>query len=363
MRRSVKILWITTLGRMSIFLLMLLLINFRLIGNVISIESLENPGSVLASEIIAEDGAVLGRYCQINCFYSSYDAISKDVINGLLATEDLRFYYLSGIEASNISNIPFYLIIGKAKNGSGTITQQLARGLLASDAGVYVAGNIIERTFQKMQEWLLTIKLERKFAKQEIIALYLNTVSFGDEIEGIENAARTFFSKDAGHLSLDEAATLIGMLRGKNLYNPCRNLNLSLLRRNVVIDLMQKNEFITQAEAEEAKSKPIILRYSEVDCNKGLAPYFRDVLRDELKAWCKVHKKADGIEYNLYQDGLRIYTVVNPGKDTILIPNDSVPKSIYVICIKDRYGNILQRVDKNVIGEANRNKGKLSRNK
>lgn len=311
MKKSVKVLWITVLGLMGIFFLMLLLINFRIIGNMPSMETLENPRASLASEVIADDGTILGKYYQVDRSSSDYNEISQNVINALIATEDVRFYDHSGIDPYGTIAIPFYLAIGK-KRGSSTITQQLALNLQADNTGALRASNVIKRGFQKMQEWLIAVKLERNFTKQEIITLYLNTVPFGDNVYGIENGARTFFSKDAGHLSIEEAATLIAMLKGTNMYNPRRNPKRSLDRRNTVIELMAKNDFITDAEANAAKSKPIVLRYNKIDHNKGLAPYFREVLRDELKTWCKDHKKADGSEYNLYRDGLKIYTTINP---------------------------------------------------
>jgi len=311
MKRSVKILWTVLLGLLGVFVLLLLLINFRVIGNMPSMEELENPRAALASGVIAEDGTILGKYYQVDRSSSDYNEISKNVINALIATEDERFYDHSGIDARSTIAIPFYLMVGK-KRGSSTITQQLALNLQSDNAGKKRASNPVVRGFQKLQEWLIAIKLERNFTKQEIITLYLNTVAFGDNVYGIENGARTFFSKDAGHLSIEEAATLVGMLKGNTIFNPRRNPAASLLRRNTVIDQMEKNGYITKAEAEAAQSRPIVLRYNKIDHNKGLAPYFREVLRDELKDWCQAHKKADGSEYNLYRDGLKIYTTINP---------------------------------------------------
>lgn len=311
MKRSVKILWIVVLGGLGFFLLLLLLINFRIIGNMPSMEELENPRAALASEVIADDGRVLGKYYSVDRSSSDYNEISKNVINALIATEDERFYDHSGIDARSTIAIPFYLMVGK-KRGSSTITQQLALNLQNDKTGGQRATNPVKRAFQKLQEWLVAVKLERNFTKQEIITLYLNTVSFGDNVYGIENGARTFFSKDAAHLSIEEAATLVGMLKGNTMFNPRRNPAASLARRNTVIEQMEKNGYITAPEATTAKSKPIVLRYNKIDHNKGLAPYFREVLRDELKNWCKQHKKADGSEYNLYRDGLKIYTTINP---------------------------------------------------
>ncbi|HEU4553149.1 MAG TPA: transglycosylase domain-containing protein [Chitinophaga sp.] len=311
MKRSVKILWTVSFSLLGVFILLLLLINFRVIGNMPSMEELENPRAALASEVIAEDGTILGKYYQVDRSSSDYNEISKNVINALIATEDERFYEHSGIDARSTIAIPFYLMVGK-KRGSSTITQQLALNLQSDKSGKQRASNPIVRGFQKLQEWLIAIKLERNFTKKEIITLYLNTVAFGDNVYGIENGARTFFSKDAGHLSIEEAATLIGMLKGNTIYNPRRNPSASMLRRNTVIEQMEKNGYITKAEAQAAESRPIVLRYNKIDHNKGLAPYFREVLRDELKDWCQKHKKADGSEYNLYRDGLKIYTTINP---------------------------------------------------
>ena len=311
MKKSVKILWGAAFGILAVIVLFVLLINFRVIGSMPSMEELENPRAALAAEVIADDGTILGKYYQVDRSSSDYNEISQNVINALIATEETRFYDNSGIDPKGTLAIPFYLLIGK-KRGSSTITQQLALNLQADNLGKRRSTNPVGRAFQKIQEWIIAIKLERNFTKEEILTLYLNTVAFGDNVYGIENGARTFFSKDAGHLSIEEAAILVGMLKGNTIYNPRRNPQYALNRRNTVIDNMADAGFITPAQAASAKSKPIVLHYNKIDHNKGLAPYFREVLRDELKGWCKEHKKADGSEYNLYRDGLKIYTTINP---------------------------------------------------
>ncbi|GEP91388.1 penicillin-binding protein 1A [Chitinophaga terrae (ex Kim and Jung 2007)] len=327
MKKSVKILWLVAFGFLGFIILLVLLINFRIIGGMPSLDELENPRASLASEVIAEDGTILGKYYQVDRSSSDYNEISKNVINALIATEESRFYDNSGIDPKGTLAIPFYLLIGK-KRGSSTITQQLALNLQA-DNGKQRSSNPLYRGFQKIQEWIMAIKLERNFTKQEILTLYLNTVAFGDNVYGIENGARTFFSKDAGHLSIEEAAVLVGMLKGNTIYNPRRNPQNALIRRNTVIDNMLKEKFITPAEAASAKSKPIVLHYNKIDHNKGLAPYFREVLRDELKGWCKTHKKSDGSEYNLYRDGLKIYTTINPRMQ--LYAEEAVAKHLAVL--------------------------------
>ncbi|WP_423736286.1 transglycosylase domain-containing protein [Chitinophaga caseinilytica] len=311
MKKSVKILWVTFGCGVALFLILLLLINLRIIGHMPSMEELENPRTALASEVIAEDGTIMGKYLQVDRSNVDYKDISPNVFNALLATEDRNFYSHSGIDAKATAAIPFYLLIGK-KRGSSTITQQLALNLQQDGEGKTRARNLVVRSFQKLSEWVIAIKLERNLTKKEIITLYLNTVAFGDNVYGIENGARTFFSKDPARLSIEEAATLVGMLKGSTQYNPRRNPVLALNRRNTVIDNMVSEGYITSADGAAAKGRPIVLRYNKLDHNKGLAPYFREVLRSELKAWCKEHKKPDGTEYNLYRDGLKIYTTINP---------------------------------------------------
>jgi len=332
MRISVKILWTLFLGGMSFFFIMLLLINFNVIGNMVSLDSLENPEYVKSSVIIGQDHTVLGDYHYTNRSYVDYDSLSEKVINAVIATEDVHFFSHPGITRNYIFAFPTYLLVGKG-HYYGTISQQLARRLLVNNGGIDIAANQWEEQFRDMQEFLLTMKLERRFTKREILALYLNTVLFSNNIYGIENAARTFFNKHVNNLSLEEAATLIGMLKGRNLYNPCLNPGMSLNRRNTVIELMQRHDFITEAEAEEAKCNPIILRYKEI-CESDITRHFKDLLRKELETWAKEHTKADGSKYNIYEDGLKIYTTIRPEMSE-LVP-------IYIVRIVDRYGNVLR---------------------
>jgi penicillin-binding protein 1A len=192
--------------------------------------------------------------------------------------------------------------------GASTITQQLAKNMLGQGSK-----NIIRRIIEKLKENIVAIKLERNFTKEEIISLYLNTVEYSDHIFGIRNASRTFFQKDPDRLTIDEAAVLIGMLRATGLYNPRTNPKASMESRNLVIQQMVRNNFITQAEAAALKLKPIKLSYKKMNENNNLAPYFVDVLREDIKAWCKDHKNPQTEEpYNIYKDGLRIYTTIDP---------------------------------------------------
>ena len=234
----------------------------------------------------------------------SYRDISPHVINALVATEDERFYDHAGIDAKSTMRAVF--LLGKEGGGS-TITQQLAKTLL--DQG---SKNKAWRVIEKFKEYIVAIRLERNFTKEEIIALYLNAVPFGDNIYGIRNAARTFFQKEPYQLSVDESALLVGMLKGNSIYNPRIHPKEAKERRNVVIDQMQKNEKIVEAEAAKYKALPIKINYKKMDENTGYAPYFREVLRNEISDVLKGVKNADGDNYSVYKDGLKIYTTINP---------------------------------------------------
>lgn len=310
MKRSVKILWRLVFLGIGAFLLLVLLINWGVFGFMPSLQELENPSAALASEVIASDGTLMGKYYLENQdrTYCEFKDISPNVIHALIATEDSRFYEHSGIDPEGTLAIPIYLLLGK-KRGSSTITQQLAFNLFNGKR----ASNPIIRSVQKLKEWIVAIKLERYFTKQEILALYLNTVPFSDNVYGIKNAARTFFNKSPDALDINEAATLIGMLKGNTLYNPRRNPVAALYRRNTVIDRMVDNGYLEPDEAARDKSRPIRLQYNKLDHNDGIAPYFREFLRDGfLRQWCATHKKSDGTPYDLYRDGLQIYTTINP---------------------------------------------------
>ncbi|MBX9781929.1 MAG: transglycosylase domain-containing protein [Chitinophagaceae bacterium] len=304
MRKSVKFLWRLFFIGAAVFLIVILLANFGVFGKMPSLQDLENPSASLASEVIASDGTTMGKFYLQDRSNVEFKDISKNAVNALVATEDERFYSHSGIDGIALARA----VVRLGRDGGGsTITQQLAKNLFTNYSSFAPF-----RVLQKIKEWIIAVKLERNFTKDEIIALYLNTVPFGDNVYGIRNASKTFFQKEPALLSVNEAAVLIGMLKGNTIYNPRRDARRSQMRRNVVIDQMVKNNFIVPAEAEKIKAQPIPLNYKKLDESTGLAPYFRDVVRDYMKKWCKNHKKANGDAYNLYQDGLKIYTTINP---------------------------------------------------
>lgn len=309
-KKSVRILWKSFLYGFIGFNLFLLLANFGVFGKMPSIEELQNPTASLSSQVYADDGTLLGKYYLQDRINVEYRDISKHVINALVATEDERFYDHSGIDGRSLARAVVFL---GSEGGASTITMQTAKNLFTDN---WSTRNKLLRIVQKIKEAIIAIKLERNFTKEEIITLYLNTVPFSDNVFGIRNAAMTFFQKEPDRLNIEEAAVLVGMLKASGTYNPRRNPRLALERRNVVINQMVRNNYITSVEAESLKSKPIVLNYRKLDQNNGLAPYFRMVLGEEMKKWCKEHEKSNGENYDLYRDGLRIYTTINPKMQT-----------------------------------------------
>lgn len=308
MKKSVKILWRCVLGIFILIGLIILFINLGLFGYMPPMADLENPSAALASEVIAADGTPMGKfyYADEDRTASDFKEISPYVVDALVATEDERFYTHSGIDPKGTLAIPFYLLTGR-KRGSSTITQQLALNLFGTRSP-----NPFIRACQKLKEWVLAVKLERNFTKEEILALYLNTVGFGDNVKGIKNAAATFFNKSPSRLNIQEAATLVGMLKGNTLYNPRLHPKYALDRRNVVIRKMMESRYITPDEGKEALNTPIRLQYHKMNQNTGIAPYAREYIRSYMKKWCAEHEKPDGSNYNIYSDGLHIYTTINP---------------------------------------------------
>src|SRR5580765_5393435 len=308
MKRSVRIFWRLAVALIICAVLVVVLAAVGAFGPMPSMRDLENPTLLQTSEVYAADGTLMGKYYREHGNRSNvnYSDISKYVIDALVATEDVRFYHHSGIDMKG--SMRAVLTLGRGGGGS-TITQQLAKALLEQGSK-----NKAWRVVEKIKEYIIAVKLERNFTKEEILALYLNAVPFGDNVYGIRNASRTFFQKEPDQLTVDESAMLIGMLSGNTLYNPRKNPKAAIERRNTVINRMVESNYITLEEGRLNKLKPIDLsNYKKLDENNGLAPYFRDVIRDELKKWCKDHKNpATGEAFDLYEDGLRIYTTINP---------------------------------------------------
>ncbi|XZF14666.1 transglycosylase domain-containing protein [Chitinophagaceae bacterium MMS25-I14] len=306
MKRSVRILWRVFIISVIAFNLLILLINMGWLGYMPSKDAYENPSSALSSEVYAADGTLLGRYFVQDRSNSTYSEISPNVINALVATEDERFYDHSGIDPIATAAIPFYIIRG-SKRGSSTITQQLAKNLFGRQHA-----NIFTLPIIKLKEWVMAVKLERNLTKNEIITLYLNTVPFPDNVYGIKNASLTFFNKTPDELTVDEAAVLVATLKGNTVYNPRTHPDRAKERRNTVLALMAQNGKITQAQASELQQKPVTLDYHKIDYHEGIAPYFRQVVEQDVKKILKDIKKPGSDEpYDLYKDGLKIYTTID----------------------------------------------------
>jgi penicillin-binding protein 1A len=304
MTRPVKILWRIFFGGLALFLLMILCAAFGVFGKMPSLQQLQNPEADLASEIISSDGVLMGKYYAENRSEVKYNEISPNALHALIATEDERFYEHSGIDAQALGRAIFS---AGTQGGGSTITQQLAKMMLGQGRG-----NILKRGIQKMKEWIVAVRLERNFTKEEILTLYLNRAPWGN-VYGIRNASRTYFQKEPSELKVEEAAVLIGMLKGF-IYEPIRHPKSSLDRRNTVINQMAvaKQHYLTKEEANALKAKPLITNYKKIDENVGIAPYYRSVLVDVLKDWCSKNKNPKtGESYDLFRDGLRIYTTID----------------------------------------------------
>ncbi|HEV3324536.1 MAG TPA: transglycosylase domain-containing protein [Puia sp.] len=313
MSKAIRIFWILFFSGLLAFITLIALIAWGVFGPLPSLHELENPSLVLASEVFSDNGVSMGKYytAKGNRIHVDYNAISPNVIHALISTEDERFYEHSGIDGKAV--LRAVLKFGKDGGGS-TITQQLALNMFNGER----SRNRISRTIQKLKEWIIAIELERNFTKEEILALYLNDVSFSDNVYGIRAAARTFFEKEPDSLSLDEAAVLVGMVNNPSLFNPRTNPKAAADRRNVVLNRLVSHGYITEEDATTLKAKPIDMsRYRKLDENNGIAPYFRDVLRGDLKKWCKEHtNSATGQPYNLFTDGLKIYTTIDSRMQT-----------------------------------------------
>ena len=312
-------------------------------ADIPSFEELEDPDSKLATQVIAEDGEILTTFHIENRSYVSFGELSPNLVNAAVATEDVRFYRHSGIDFRSLARVIFKTILGgnSSQGGGSTLTQQLAKTLYPrEDVSSRIPGmSKVKMVWIKLKEWVTAVKLERSYTKDEIMTMYMNQVFFGSNAYGIKAAAQTFFGKSPIDLTVEEAATLVGMVNKPTRYNPALNPDKSLIRRNFVISQMEKAGFITDHQKDSIQQIPIQLSYQIQDHNAGLGPYFRDMLRRTMNAkepkrssyaqredyvvdslqwadnpfygWLNKNTKADGSKYNLDRDGLRIYTTIN----------------------------------------------------
>ncbi|OXG05557.1 penicillin-binding protein 1A [Flavobacterium araucananum] len=290
----------TLLGILAFFLFA----SWGLFGSMPSFEDLENPDSNLATEIISSDGVVIGKYFKTNRSQLKYSDLPKSLVEALVATEDARFYDHSGIDGRGTLRAVFTL---GTNGGASTLTQQLAKQLFHGEGSKFLPFRIV----QKIKEWIIAIRLERQYTKNEILAMYCNVYDFGNYSVGVSSAAQTYFSKDPKDLTMDESAILVGMFKNSGLYNPVRNPEGVKNRRNVVLSQMEKAKMITTSEKLKLQALPIALHFKLESHREGTATYFREYLRDYMKKWVAENKKPDGSDYDIYKDGLKIYTTID----------------------------------------------------
>ncbi|SEF54603.1 penicillin-binding protein 1A [Flavobacterium urumqiense] len=289
------------LGAIGLFFLFA---SWGLLGSMPSFEDLENPDSNLATEIISSDGVVLGKYFEKNRSQLKYSDLPKNLVQALVATEDARFYEHSGVDGRG--TLRAIASLGTS-GGASTLTQQLAKQLFHGEGSKFLPFRIV----QKVKEWIIAIRLERQYTKNEIIAMYCNVYDFGNNSVGVSSAAKTYFSKEPKDLTIDESAILVGMFKNSGLYNPVRNPEGVKNRRNVVLLQMEKQNIITEDQKVKLQSLPITLHFKLETHKDGTATYFREYLRDYLKKWAEENKKPDGSDYDVYKDGLKIYTTID----------------------------------------------------
>ena len=337
------ILWLWILFGAGVAALFIIFISLSRgwMGDVPSVDDLEDPIDKFATQVISADGVVLGTFARSedNRVWMGFDELSPNLVQALVATEDVRFQEHCGIDAKAIIRAVVKRVIlqQRSAGGGSTITQQLAKQLYTE----HVARNSIQRALQKPSEWVIAVKLERCYTKEEILTLYLNKYDFGNNAIGIYTASRTYFGKDPIDLNPEEAAMLVGMCKNSSLYNPLRRKELTRERRNVVLSQMEKAGFLTSASKDSLQDTELVLDYHKVDHKVGQATYFREYLRkimratipersdyrgwqmqqyyedsldweqDPLFGWCNKNLKPDGQPYNLYTDGLKVYVTID----------------------------------------------------
>jgi penicillin-binding protein 1A len=340
-RKYVIWFWALFTAPFLIIVLLFVLISMGKLGPMPSFRELENPKYNLAAEVFSEDGVLLGKISIENRTWTDYKDISPYVTNALISTEDIRYYRHSGIDVRGIGRaIIRTIMLGQNTGGGSTITQQLAKQLYPRDTTV--TSSLVRRIklgVSKFKEWQTAVKLERSYTKEEIITMYLNKFDFSYNAIGIRSAARVYFNTSPDSLNLEQAAVLVGMLKASTRYNPVRNYNLMLQRRNVVISQMEKYGYLNPGVADSVKQLPIVTQFRMEDHNSGLATYLREYIRNTMRkpepdrnkyiqqssyddalwewennplyGWCNKNKKPDGTYYDIYKDGLKIYTTIN----------------------------------------------------
>ena len=302
----ITLFWLLLLSIVVAVALLFLLASFGVFGSLPDETSLENPEKNLATEIITTDGKVIGKFYKENRTPVAYQELPEHLKNALLATEDIRFYDHSGIDIRGTLRAAVYL---GSKGGASTISQQLAKQLFTDQA----SRNKFQRGIQKVKEWIIATRLERRYTKNEILTMYFNEYDFLNQAIGIESASNIYFDKPPSQLNVSESAMLVGMFKNSSLYNPLRNPEGVKNRRNVVLSQMQKYDFISKELKDSLQATPLEFKYTPQGHVEGLATYFREYARAFMGDWTKNNPKSDGTNFNIYRDGLKVYTTIDAG--------------------------------------------------
>ncbi|MCF6347480.1 MAG: transglycosylase domain-containing protein [Flavobacteriaceae bacterium] len=303
-KKFTKWIWRIFFGGIAIIILIFLLASFGAFGKLPTFEELENPENNLATQVISIDNKTIGSYFKENRSPIKYKDLPENLINALIATEDVRFYDHSGIDIRG--TIRAFVFLG-SRGGASTITQQLAKQLFHGEG----SKNLPQRIIQKFKEYVISVRLERQYTKQEIITMYLNKYDFLNQGVGIRSASRIYFGVEPKKLTQEQAAMLVGMLKNSSLYNPLRREEMVQQRRNVVISQMNKYDFITEKVKDSLQKLPLHLDVHKEDTSFGVATYFREYLRGFLKSWVKENPKPNGDDYDIFRDGLKVYVTLD----------------------------------------------------
>lgn len=318
-RKSIKFLWIAFAAGVFGFIIFVWMVSVNflgLFGSLPDFKALENPESQLASELYSADGVILGTYFRENRTPVTYEELSPNLVNALIATEDIRFKDHSGIDMIAMMRVVVKsLILGQDAGGGSTLSQQTAKNLFKTrtDASQGSLSSVpgLRMLIIKTKEWIVATQLERAYTKNEILTLYLNTSEFGSNAYGIKTAAETFFNKQPDELNIQESAVLVGLFKAPTYYSPVYNPENALRRRNTVLGQMRKNDLLSEAEYDSISDLPVELDYKVANQNLGLATYFREIIKADLIQWTKENLKSDGSSYDLFGDGLKIYTTID----------------------------------------------------
>lgn len=318
-KKIIKYLWIAFFAGVFGFILFIWMVSVNflgLFGPLPDFEALENPESEVASELYSSDGVLLGTYYRENRSPVTYNELSPNLVKALIATEDVRFEDHSGIDMTAMIRVFVKSIILRQDAGGGsTLSQQTAKNLFktrnVANQGFLSSVPGLRMLIVKTKEWIVATQLEKAYTKNEILTLYLNTSEFGSNAYGIKTAASTFFGKDPADLNIQESAVLVGLFKAPTYYSPVFNPDNSFRRRNTVLGQMVKTDVISESEYDSISKLPIELNYNVSNHNKGLATYFREVIKADLLRWSKENLKPDGTNYDLFGDGLKIYATID----------------------------------------------------